>query len=703
MQKQLTIFLISVLILLPLATSQIVYPPAPMGDVVDDYHGINVPDPYRWLEDPDSPETLAWVEAENGLTRAYLGALPARENVKARLTELLDYPKYSIPWKEGGRYFFLKNDGLQNQPVLYMQKTPDSEPVVVIDPNELSEDGTVSLNIVGLSKDGTLLAYGTSKSGSDWQEIRIRNVDSGEEYEEVIKWCRATSIAWKHDNRGFFYNRFPKPDTVPEEDQNNYNRVWWHRLGTPQSADQLIYERPDAKELCFPPYITEDGRYLVLYVWHGSEPKNRIYYRDVEGNGPFIKLLDEADAAYIPIDNIDTIFYFQTDLDAPRSRVIAIDIENPDRENWREIVPEQADTLSYAAMVNNEFVLGYMHDAHHQLRLYDLNGTFLNEIELPTMGSVAGLSGKREDTEMFLGFTSFLYPMSIFRYDFRTNELVQFRKSEIDFDPSGYKTKQVFYCSKDGTRVPMFITHKKGLKLDGNNPTLLWGYGGFNIGITPSFSVPRLIWLENGGIFAVANIRGGNEYGEAWHESGMLDRKQNVFDDFIAAAEWLIENKYTKPQKLAIEGRSNGGLLVAACMVQRPDLFGAVVCNVPLTDMLRYHRFTVGRWWIPEYGNPDNLKDFGYIYAYSPLHNVRVGVAYPATLITTADTDDRVVPAHAKKFAATLQAADAGENPILLRVETKAGHGGGKPLSKVIDETSDIYAFLFKEIMDRTI
>ncbi|MBL7075711.1 S9 family peptidase [candidate division KSB1 bacterium] len=673
------------------------YPVARTDDVIEDYHGTRVADPYRWLEDPDAPEMQAWVEAQNRLTFAYLEAIPAREKIKGRLTELWNYPKYSVPRKEGNRYFFSKNDGLQNQSVLYMQKSLDAKPVMVIDPNKFSEDGTVALTNKAFSRDGTLLAYGLSSSGSDWQEIKIRDVYSVEDYEEVIKWCKFTEIAWKHDNSGFYYNRFPEPGTVPEEDRNNYNRVYWHQLGTPQSEDPLVYERPDAKELGFDPIITEDGKHLLLYVYHGTDPKNRIYYRKVESEGPFVRLLDEADARYDPIDNIGSVFYFHTDLYAPRGRVIAIDIKNPAMEDWREIIPQQDDVISSVTMVNNQFVVAYMHDAHHQLKLYDLDGTFVHRIELPTLGSIADLSGRREDTEMFFAFASFLYPTSIFRYDFIAGQLTQLYGSEINFDPSGYETKQVFYSSKDGTRVPMFITHRKGLTLDGNNPTLLYGYGGFNISITPRFSTPCLIWLENGGVYAVANLRGGDEYGEAWHQSGMLDKKQNVFDDFIAAAEWLIENEYTNPSKLAINGGSNGGLLVAACMLQRPELFGAVICRVPVTDMLRYHKFTVGRYWVPEYGNAETNPDhFKFLYAYSPLHNVKKGVVYPPILVTTADTDDRVAPLHAKKFTATLQAAATGENPILLRVETKAGHGRGKPTSKVIDEQSDIYAFLFK-------
>lgn len=700
-------WLIVVVCPLQVAAQKLKYPIARKDKVIDDYHSTKVSDPYRWLEDPDSPETLAWVEAQNKLTFAYLESIPAREKIKSRLTELWNYPWYSIPWKKGNQYFYLKNDGLQNQDVLYMQKTLDSDPQLVIDPNTFSKDGTVAITNVAFSKDGTLMAYAVSSSGSDWQKIKIRDVDCGKDYNEVIKWCKFSAVAWKHDNSGFFYNRYPEPGTVREEG-NTVNRVYYHELGTIQSEDRLVYEHldADAKDFICLPYITDDGKYLYLSIQQGTDPKNRIYYREIKSDGPFIRLLHKADAKYTLIDNIDTVFYFQTDLDAPQGRIIAIDINKPTPKNWEEIVPEQDDVIGLVAMVNNQFVIAYMHDVHHKLKLYNLNGTFVQEVKLPTIGSIdqyfvyryswPHISGNREDSEMFVGFESFLYPTTILHYNFKTDKLSLFRKSEINFNPSGYETNQIFYSSKDGTHVPMFIIHKRGLKFDGSNPILLGGYGGFNISLMPFFSNSIPVWLENGGVFVIANIRGGGEYGEGWHQSGMLDKKQNVFDDFIAAAEWLIKNEYTNPSKLAIRGGSNGGLLVAACMVQRPELFGAVVCQVPVIDMLRYHNFTVGRYWVPEYGNAEtNLEHFKFLYAYSPLHNVQEGVIYPPTLITAADTDDRVVPAHAKKFAATLQLADAGKNPILLRVETKAGHGGGKPTSKVIEELSDIYAFLF--------
>lgn len=681
---------------LALPAQPLQYPHSKKAEVIDDYHGVRVADPYRWLEDAEAEDTQAWVAAQNKLTFSYLEKISSRPAIKQRLTELWNYPRYSVPVREGGRYFYTKNDGLQNQAVLYLQEKLEGEARVVLDPNQLSADGTVALTNQAYSKDGGLLAYGLSSRGSDWQEIKIRNVDTGADFEETLKWCRFAGIAWRHDRQGFYYNRFPEPGTVAKADENNFNRVYYHRLGTPQTQDQLVFERPDFKELGFIPFITDDGKYLVLYVYHGTDPKNRIYYRAVDSDGPFVRLLEEADASYTPIDNDGTIFYFQTDLQAPRGRVIAIDLEQPAREHWREIIPEQPEVISFATMVNNQFVVAYMRDAQHVLKVYGRDGGFVRELPLPTIGSISGLSGRRQDTEMFLQFTSFLFPATIYRYDFTTDRLVEFRGAAIKFDPTPYETQQIFYSSKDGTRVPMFLTHKRGLARNGENPVLLYGYGGFNVSLTPWFSVSSALWLENGGVLAVPSLRGGGEYGEEWHQAGTLARKQNVFDDFIAAAEWLCANGHTNPRKLAISGGSNGGLLVAACLVQRPELFGAALCQVPVIDMLRYHKFTVGRYWISDYGDPDKPEDFKFLYAYSPLHRVQPGVAYPPTLITTADTDDRVVPAHGKKFAATLQAAQAGPHPILIRIETKAGHGGGKPTTKMIEESADIYAFLFK-------
>lgn len=676
---------------------QIEYPKAKKGDVVDDYHGTKVADPYRWLEDADGQDTKAWVEAENQITYDFIRSYPSYNKTKEELTKLWNYPKYSAPYKKGQRYFFSKNDGLQNQYVLYMQNDLQGEAQVLLDPNKLSEDGTIALSGKSFSEDGTLMAYGLSKSGSDRQEYSIRKVDSGEDYEEVIKWCKFSSVAWRHDNSGFFYNRFPEPGTVAKEDENNYNSVYWHKLGTPQSQDKLVYEDKKNKEWGFSPMITDDGQYLILYVWHGTDPKNRIYYRRVNSSKHFTKLLNEADANYSPVHNVGSVFYFKTDLDAPKGRIIAIDLKKPAKKYWKEVIPEKEDVLSSVTVVNNQLITRYMKDAHHQVKIFGLDGSFVRDLQLPTIGSVYGMSGKASDTEMFLTFTSFLYPATIFRYDFKTDKLITFRTSEIDFDPSGFETKQVFFESKDGTRVPMFITHQKNVELNGDNPTILHGYGGFTVNLTPGFSMSRLSWIKNGGVYVVANLRGGNEYGEEWHQAGMLGNKQNVFDDFIAAAEWLIDNKYTSTKKLAINGGSNGGLLVAACMLQRPELFGAALCQVPVIDMLRYHKFTVGRYWTPEYGNAEENPDqFKFMYAYSPLHNVKEKTDYPPTLITTADTDDRVAPLHAKKFAAALQEKYKGANPILLRVETKAGHGAGKPTTKRIEEAADLYTFLYK-------
>jgi prolyl oligopeptidase len=672
------------------------YPVTRVDDVADDYHGTPVTDPYRWLEDAVSVDTQAWREAQQRLTHAFLEAIPARAPIKTRLTALWNYPRTSVPIKAGSRYFFARNDGLQNQDVLYMQQGLDGQPVEILNPNLLTTDGTVALVNQSYSRDGVLLAYGLSRHGSDWQEIRIRRVDGGEDYAEVLQWCKFTRIAWTHDNAGFYYSGYGISDTAPDDEHSLVNRLYWHTLGTPQGDDRLVYERPDRPELNFNPLVTEDGRYLVLHVWHGAIPRNRLYYRDVQSDGPFIELLDAADAHYAFIAHVDGFFYFLTDLDAPRGRLIAIDLDHPAREHWREIIPPQDDIMDFARLVNDQFAVVYMHHAQHHLKLYTRQGDFVRTVELPTVGSIVGLSGKADDPEMFVGVQSFLHPTTIFCYDCTTDVLIPFHRPALAFDASGYETRQVFYTSTDGARVPMFLTHKKGLVRDGHTPTLLYGYGGFAVSLTPFFAAAPLLWIEQGGVFAVANLRGGSEYGEAWHQAGMLGSKRQVFEDFIAAAEWLIRERYTNPERLAIMGRSNGGLLVAACMLQRPDLFGAVVCGVPVTDMLRYHRFTAGRYWVPEYGNAETSPEhFRVLHAYSPLHNVTRGVAYPPTLITTADTDDRVVPAHALKFAATLQAADAGRHPILLRVDTKAGHGLGKPVAKLLEEQADTYAFLF--------
>jgi prolyl oligopeptidase len=679
---------------------QLTYPSSLKSDRVDDYHGIIVADPYRFLEDPDSEETKAWVEAQNKVSFGYLNEIPAREKIKQRLTKLWDYEKYSIPFQEGENYFYFKNDGLQNQSVLYTLKSLDGEPKVLLDPNKLSEDGTVALSGLSISEDGKLLAYGLSSSGSDWQEWKVRDVETTEDLSDHLKWIKFSGASWTNDNQGFFYSRYDEPNEKTKlEDVNYYQKLFYHKLGTSQTEDTLIYQRPDQKEWGFGGGVTEDGHYLVISVWLGTDSKNLFFYKDLTNqNAEVVELIKEFEANYSFIDNDDTVFYFRTDLDAPRAKVIAIDSKNPEKSAWQEIIPEAVETLESVGILNNQFVADYLKDAHSQVKIFDLNGTFVREVELPGLGSVGGFNGKRHDTETFYSFTSYTTPPTIYRYDIVSGKSQVFRQAKVDFNPADYETKQVFYHSKDNTQVPMFITHKKGIKLDGNNPTYLYAYGGFNISITPSFSVSSLVWLEMGGVYAVPNLRGGGEYGEEWHQGGMKLKKQNVFDDFIAAAEWLIGNGYTKSDKLAIAGGSNGGLLVGACMTQRPDLFGAALPAVGVMDMLRFHKFTIGWAWVAEYGSPDNLEEFKALYAYSPLHNLKPGTAYPATMITTADHDDRVVPAHSFKFAAALQAAHTGENPVLIRIETKAGHGAGKPTAKIIEEAADKWAFLVRTL-----
>ncbi len=669
--------------------------------VVDNYHGVKIADPFRWMEDPELPETKAFVAEQNRRTFDYLYSLPVRQEIKDRITALWDYPKQSAPLTAGGNYYVFRNDGLQNQAVLYRQQTQDSEPVLVLDPNRLSDDGTVALTNLSFSHDGRLLAYSCSQSGSDWQEIRILNVATGEHLPEVIKWCKFTGMAWLPDDSGFFYTRFPEPGSVPPEDSSNFSRVCLHRLGSDQSADELVYECPDHKQLGFRADVTEDGRYLILHVSLGTNPENRVYYRELDSSGSFIRLLDEHDAMYHVIGSDGDRFYIHTNWQAPHGRVMALDLAQPAKEDWTELIASGDDVIDEIRLVNDCFVVTYLHAAYHRLCIYRLDGGLEQEVELPTLGSLS-TSGRRSDRELFISFTSYLYPTTVFRYDFASRELCRHWAPEVDFDASRYETKQVFYTSKDGTRVPLFLTHRRDLRLDGNNPTLLYGYGGYNLAQKPNFSVSTLVWLEHGGVFAVAGLRGGNEFGEEWHQAGMLEQKQNVFDDFIAAAEWLIASGYTRTEKLAIQGRSNGGLLTAACMTQRPDLFGAVICWVPVIDMLRFQRFTAGRYWTGEYGNAEeNADHFRFLIEYSPLHNVRFGTVYPPVMIMTAETDDRVVPMHSKKFAATLQSAAGGDNPIYLRVESKAGHGQGKPTGKLIDEQADIFTFLFDQLRVR--
>lgn len=672
--------------------------PAPRCQVVDDYHGTKIADPFRWLEDPERPDSQAFVDAQNAATFAYLDSLPARPAIKQRITELWNYAKQSAPTIVGEYYYFFHNDGLQNQAALYRRRSAEAEAELVLDPNRFSNDGTLALTNTSFSHDGRWLAYTCAQSGSDWQEIHIRDLTTGQELAETIQWCKFTGMAWLPDDSGFFYTCFPEPGSVPPQDASNFSRVCLHRLGTAQSADQLVYERPDHKQLGFRASVSDDGRYLILHVTLGTNPENRLYYQELTSEGQFIRLLDDHDALYHYLGNDGKTFYLHTNWLAPRGRVVAVDLSQPEREHWRELIPQAEDVIDQISLVNDQFVVTYLHAGYNQLCLYGLDGGPLRDVALPTLGTVEA-GGHRHDRELFVSFTSYLYPTTIFRYDFASGELCRFWAPAVDFDPSAFETRQVFYPSRDGTQVPMFITSRRDLVLDGNNPALLYGYGGYNLAQKPVFSVSTLVWLEHGGVYAVAGLRGGNEFGEEWHRAGMLERKQNVFDDFIAAGEWLIAQGFTRSDRLGIQGRSNGGLLTAACMLQRPDLFGAVISWVPVIDMLRFHRFTAGRYWTGEYGNAEaNPEHFRFLIKYSPLHNVKFGTVYPPVMILTADTDDRVVPMHSKKFAATLQAAAGGDNPIYLRVESKAGHGPGKPTGKLIDEQADIFSFLFDQL-----
>jgi len=672
-------------------TPTFVYPRAKTVDQVDDYHGTKVSDPYRGLEDTDSADTHAWVEAENKVTFHYLEQIPYRH---------ANYERYGVPEQDGGRYFYQHNNGLQNQNVLLVADAVNAEPRVLLDPNTLSADGTVALVGHAISDDGKLLAYGTSASGSDWMEWRVRDVDTAKDLPDLVKWVKFSGASWTKDGKGFFYSRYdePKQGTMLL-DANYFHKLYYHRLGTPQSDDKLIYDRPDNKEFGFAGNVTDDGRFLIITVWQGTSPKNRLYYKDLsKPDSEVVKLLDDFDAEYQFLDNDGAVLWIKTDLDAPRGRLIAIDTRHPERASWKTIVPQGPDKLEHANVVNNSFVLSYLKDAQTEGRIYDLQGKFLHNVDLPGIGTAEGFGGKRKDTETFYAFTSFVTPTTIYRYDLAAGKSGVFRQPKVDFDASKYETKQVFFASKDGTRVPMFVTAKKGLKLDGQNPVLLYAYGGFNVSMTPAFSVGNAVWLEMGGVYAQPNLRGGGEYGEEWHQAGTLLRKQNVFDDFIAAAEWLIANKYTSTAKLAIRGGSNGGLLVGACLTQRPDLFGATLPAVGVMDMLRFHKFTIGWAWTSDYGSSDDPAMFKAIYAYSPLHNLKPGTKYPATLVTTADHDDRVVPGHSFKFAATLQADQAGPAPVLIRIETKAGHGAGKPISKMIEEAADSWSFVARNL-----
>lgn len=680
----------------------IVYPSAPLSDAVDHYHGVRVADPFRKLEDDNAAETKAWVIAQNQVTQDYLATIPQREGLRKRLTQLWNFERFNAPFEYGGKYFYSHNTGLQNQSVLFVTDAIDQRGRVLLDPNTLSKDGTISLSEIAPSEDGKLLLYGTSSGGSDWQEFRVRNVATGKDLEDVIRWIKFSGASWAKDGSGFYYSRYAEPAAGDAlKGKNEFQKLYFHKLGTPQSADTLIYERTDHADWGFGGFVTDDGRYLIIHVSEGTNPKNRVFYKDQsQPESKVIELLTEADADYDYAANDGPVFFFKTNLDAPRYRVIAIDTREPEREKWREVIPQRAEKLESANFVGGKVFCEYLKDARSQVHVFRQDGGNLvsqGELALPGIGSVGGFNGRAGDTHTFYSYTSFTEPGAIYQLDIAKGTSTLWRKPAVDFKSDQYETRQVFFTSKDGTRVPMFITHKKGLVPDASAPAILYGYGGFNIPMTPGFSVTQAVWLEHGGIHVVANLRGGGEYGAEWHLAGTKLKKQNVFDDFIAAAEWLIANKYTTSNKLAIQGGSNGGLLVGACMTQRPELFGAALPAVGVMDMLRFHQFTIGWAWKSDYGSSEDPEEFKALFAYSPLHNLKPNTRYPATLITTADHDDRVVPAHSFKFAARLQECQIKDGPpVLIRIQTSAGHGAGTALSKVIVQASDQLGFLMK-------
>ncbi len=674
------------------------YPGTARVDHTDDYHGTAVADPYRWLEDDvrESDDVKAWVDAQNEVTFAYLDTIDERDAIRERLEALWNYERYGLPRKEGGRYFYTYNDGLQNQNVVYTQKTLDDEPKLLIDPNSWSDDGTVAMSGFSPSPDGRYVAYLVQDAGSDWRIARVLDIETGELLADELEWLKFTSLSWKKDGSGFYYSRFPETESGDKfQSLNMNNALYFHRIGDDQGEDTLVYTRPEHPDWGYSGSVTDDGRYLVVVVWKGTDDRYQIVYQDLatEGAEP-VMLIEGFDYGYTPVGNVGSEILFRTTNDAPRGRLIAIDVENPDPENWRELIPESEDVLVSVSHVGGHLVGVYIQDAWSLVNIYDMEGTRLRSLDLPGIGSAYGFGGKPDDPETFFGYQSFNMPDTQYRLDLETGEIEVTKRAEVDFDSDDYVVNQVFYESKDGTRVPMFIAHHKDVVPDGKRPTMLYGYGGFNISLRPSFSITRLAWMEMGGVYAVANLRGGGEYGEEWHKAGTKLQKQNVFDDFIAAGEYLIEAGYTNPSKLAIFGGSNGGLLVGAVTNQRPDLFGAALPAVGVMDMLRFHKFTAGRYWVDDYGSSDNPEEFEALYAYSPYHNVKEGTEYPAVLVTTADTDDRVVPGHSLKYAAAIQAAQAGDAPVLIRIETRAGHGSGTPTTMAIKDYADRWAFL---------
>jgi len=694
--------------------SLLVYPESEATDVEDDYHGRKVADPFRWLEETESNQTAAWIEAQNRLTNRYLGSIPERAEMRKRLQRLWNYERFGLPRRLGSTYFYAHNDGLQDQSIHYKSESLDGQRSVLLDPNKLSDDGTVALAGAVPSDDGKLLAYGLADGGSDWRTWKVRDVTTGKDLDDLVEWVKFSSIAWvpnsKGSGKGFFYGRYDQPVEGAELTGTNENqKLYFHALGDNQSKDKLIFHRPDQPKWGFSPAVSDDGRYLVIENWKGSEPKTQIFVKDLRDPFATVKpLISGFDAEYQWVGSVDDTLYFVTDNGAPKRRLIGVKIGDSGRAKWREVIGETDDVLESVSLFGKTFYASWLKDARGRVSRHWIDGSMIDELELPGVGTVSGFGGRQDATETFFSFTNYVTPSSIYRVDLTSGEKSLWRNPDIDLDVSQFVTEQQFCKSKDGTRVPIIVTRKKETKLDGSNRTLLYGYGGFNISITPSFSPATAAWVDAGGIYAVANLRGGGEYGRQWHEDGMRLKKQNVFDDFIAAAEHLIAKGYTTPSRLAVQGRSNGGLLVGAVMTQRPDLFGACLPGVGVMDMLRYHKFTIGWAWVTEYGSSDEEDQIDNLLSYSPLHNLKPGTCYPATLITTAERDDRVVPGHSFKFAAALQAAQQKssqqpsgmgcKNPTLIRIETRAGHGAGTPVSKKIDEYADAWSFLIDNL-----
>ncbi len=673
----------------------IVYPPTHKSTVEDVYFETNVPDPYRWLESDNAPETIEWVKQQNTVTSNYLATIPFRDTLKARMTALWNYAKYTPPFRAGSRYFYYKNDGLQNQPILFMMKSLQYVPMSYFDPNKISDDGTTAITQTVPSKDGRYMVFVLSNAGSDWNEVRIKEVSNMKTLPDKLGWVKFSNIAWK--DSGFYYSRYetPRGDANVYTDKNQNHKVYYHQLNTPQESDSLIFSDSNQPLRTYSASTTEDERFLVI---SGAESTsgNNILIKDLQTpNAKLAEVVKTFDADFELIGNVGENLIFLTNFKAPRKKLVMINSRNFEMQNWKDLVAEKTDILKTAKFAGGKLVLNYMKDASSHLYIYSVSGKMESEIPLGNLGTVDAINSSNADTLIFFSFTTFTAPATIYRFNIRNNKLYEHAKPRLPFKSDDYETKQVFYLSKDGTKIPLFIVHKKGLVPDGKAPTLLFGYGGFDISKTPEFKPERMVFLEQGGIFAMANLRGGGEYGEEWHMAGTKLKKQNVFDDFIAAAEYLIKNNYTNPSKLAISGRSNGGLLVGAVMTQRPDLFKVALPAVGVMDMLRYHKFTIGWSWATDYGTSDNEEEFKALYKYSPIHNIKSGVSYPATLVTTADHDDRVVPAHSFKFISTLQEKQKGDNPVLIRIDTKAGHGAGKPTGKLIDEQADIFTFMF--------